>query len=324
MSSSPGRPRVLLVGLGITTRTALEGLAGSFDVVGLVRDVDDATTAYARSVGVPVRLQPTIAGVRQALDELAPDGVVVSSFNRIIGQDLLDRCPFVNVHYAPLPRGRGRATVNWAIINGDDAAWISIHHLVAELDAGGILHQSSVPIGPRSTVTTVYDELNAVQRDAIADAVARALAGDPGTPQDESQATYYCTRTPEDGEIDWTRSAVEIDRLVRALQPPYPLAFTWLGLRRVSVVWSDVPALARSYEGRVPGRVVAIDRAGGSVLVLAGEGVLSIERVQLGSNASTQAAEVITSVGATFGLRSADLAQACSLRLDAGDRGDRA
>jgi methionyl-tRNA formyltransferase len=310
------RFRVMLVGLGSTTRTALEGLVGSFDMVGLIRDADDDTTAYAQQIGVPVRLDPTIAGVRQAVDELVPDAVVVSSFNRIIGADLLDCCPFVNVHYAPLPRGRGRATVNWAIINGDDSAWISIHHLVPQLDAGGILHQASVPIGPRSTVTTLYEELNALQRDAIADAVGRAIAGDSGIPQDESQATYYCTRTPDDGEIDWTRSAAEIDRLVRALQPPFPPAFTWLGLRKLSIESASLPEQHRRYEGVVPGRVVRIDRTTGAVEVLTGDGCLAVDRVRVAGAGAAPAASVVRSVATTFGLLTSALVDRATSGVD--------
>ena len=188
--------RVLLVGLGATSLSALDGLAASFDVCALIRDGHDATTERARELGVRVVSDVTVGGVRAAVAELEPDAVVVSSFNRILDAELVSRCPFINVHYAPLPRGRGRATVNWAIINGDETAAISIHHLVPGLDAGGILFQQTVPIGPDSTVATLYDELNDLQRQHIAAATAAAIAGDPGVEQDELQATYLCYPRP--------------------------------------------------------------------------------------------------------------------------------
>ena len=308
MTSGEARPRVLLVGLGATTRSALDGLLPAFDVVALIRDGEDETTAHARRADVPVRLEPTLAGVQTAIDELSPDAVLVSSFNRIIGPAVLDRCPFVNVHYAPLPRGRGRATVNWAIINGDDRAWISIHHLVPALDAGGILYQGSVPIGPTSTVASLYEELNELQRANVADAILAAMAGDPGATQDEAEATYYCTRVPADGEVDWSRPAADVERLVRALQPPFPHAFTWHGLDRIEIIRAEVLADAPAFEGRVAGRVVAVDRRGGPVDVQAGVGTVRLHEVASEDGETVPASSVITSVRATLGLTTTTLA----------------
>lgn len=316
MTSDGDRRRVLLVGLGATTRSALDGLLPTFDVVALIRDTEDETTAHTRLAGVPVRLEATVAGIEAALDELHPDAVLVSSFNRIIGPALLDRCPFVNVHYAPLPRGRGRATVNWAIINGDDRAWISIHHLVPALDAGGILYQGSVPIGPRSTVTSLYEELNEQQRTHVAEAVRAAMDGRPGVTQDESEATYYCTRVPEDGDVDWSLPAADIERLVRALQPPFPLAFTWHGLTRLDIVRAEVVADAPIFEGRMAGRVVAVDRRSGSVDVLAGSGTIRLHEVAMDDLDPVPASSVVTSVRSTLGLSKATLVKEI-LRLQA-------
>jgi methionyl-tRNA formyltransferase len=298
---------VLIIGLGATSRSALDGLAGDFDIVALLRDTDDDTVDVAAQLGVPVVRDTTVVGVEAAIRDTAPDAVVVSSFNRILGRAILEQSAFVNVHYAPLPRGRGRATVNWAIINGDDRATITIHHLVPELDAGGILYQGSVPITGRSTVTSLYDELNELQRLHIAGATRAAIAGEPGTLQDCDSATYYCTRVPDDGEIDWTARTIDIDRLVRALQPPYPSAFTWWGLERLHVDVAEPVVGGRSFEGRVPGRVVDVDRHGGGVVVLTGDGALKLDRVRLGTGDQVDAASVIRSVTATVGLRTTEL-----------------
>ena len=158
------RPRVVLVGLGPTTADALAGLLAETEVVALVRPGNDDVVAAARAAAVPVIDDDRVPVVRDAVARTRPDCVVVSSFHRILPADLVDACPFVNVHYAPLPRLRGRATVNWAIINGETEATISVHRLVPGLDAGGILHAEQVPIGPRDTVDDVYAALNRVQR----------------------------------------------------------------------------------------------------------------------------------------------------------------
>ncbi len=303
-------PRILLLGLGPTTLTALEGLASAsagLAVVALVRAGDDETVRRARQMGIPVFDDVTSAGVEAAVDTVRPDAVVVSSYNRLISGDLIARCPFVNVHYAPLPRGRGRATVNWALINGDSHAAISIHHLVEDLDAGGILYQELVPIDESATVTTLYRSLNELQRLHLADAVRAALEGDEGRRQVEVDATWLCTRTPADGEIDWTGSTSAIDRLIRALQDPFPQAFSWLGLEQLHICEARVPTDVRRFEGRVPGRVVAVAREDGTADVLTGDGVLRLVSVRLGDGPRVDAASVLKSVSMTLGIQTVEL-----------------
>ena len=198
----------------------------------------------------------------------------------------------MNVHYAPLPRYRGRATVNWAIINGETHAAITIHELVAGLDSGGILFQESVPIGDRDNVTDLYRRLNEIQWPR-ASARRRAAPGRPaGHPAGRGQGHLSCTRLPSDGEIDWGSSAVDIDRLVRALTDPFPGAFTWIGTRRVTV---DRASLRQPrYEGAVPGRVAQVNRDDGSVDVLTGDGLIRILDMRADGR-SVRPAEVLNS-----------------------------
>jgi methionyl-tRNA formyltransferase len=296
------RQRVLLLGLGPTTASALASLSERFDVVALIRPGEDDVTEAARSTGVPMLPDVSLPSVEEAVTELAPDCVVVASYDRILPVALLDRCRFVNVHYAPLPEYRGRATVNWAIINRRPDTAITIHVLVPELDAGPILFQERVPIGPHDTVADLYARLDALQRAHLGAAVERHLAGDPGAPQDESAATYVCTRLPADGEIDWSASTEDVYALIRALVDPFPGAFTALDGRRLTI-WRAAPvASPPRWVGRVPGRVVGRSSAEGWVDVLTGDGVLRLERVELEGEPRTAAARVVRSVRATLGL----------------------
>jgi methionyl-tRNA formyltransferase len=314
-SDAPGvadasRVPVLLLGLGPTALSALEALHERFQVVGLVREAtgaDDDAAARAHSLGIPVHTDASLRAVSTLVQELRPACVVVSSYNRILPAALLEACPFVNVHYAPLPRLRGRASVNWALINGEPCTAITIHTLVPGLDAGGILYQRLVPISDTATVTDLYEQLNALQREALAGAVQRRLDGDEGVPQDEADATYGCTRLPEDGEIDWSAPTAVIDRLVRALTEPYPGAYTYLGTERLWVARAVPLADPPRYEGRVPGRVVNLSRAHGFVDVLTGDGVLRLLEVRPDNGTPAPASELITSVRTTLGLRTADL-----------------
>jgi methionyl-tRNA formyltransferase len=299
----------LLIGLGTTTPTALESLIERFEVVGLVRDggSDDPTLARAAALGVRVFGDTTLKAIDALVTELRPDAVVVSSYHRILPAELLAKSRFVNVHYAPLPQYRGRANVNWAIINGESCTAISVHTMVPGLDAGRILYQELIPIHEADTIVDLYDRLNAIQRRELAVAVQRYLDGYPGEVQDEREATYGCTRTPDDGEIDWSARTIDVARLVRAVTAPLPGAFTYHDGRRL-IVWRAEPLEnAPCYEGRIPGRVIGTSKKNGTVDVLTGDGVLRLFEVQRDGEARTAAANVVRSVKDTLGLRTIEL-----------------
>jgi methionyl-tRNA formyltransferase len=303
---------VLLVGVGLTAATALKSLVAKCRVVGLLRKSDpaggaDDAIALARSQGIPVFDDTTLPGLRQVIDHLRPSCVVISSFDRIIPADLLARVPFVNVHYAPLPQYRGRANVNWAIINGESHTAITIHLVDQGLDSGNILYQGLVTILPDDTVADLYDHLNRLQLEHLGDAVARFLAGDSGTAQIAESATYGCTRLPIDGEIDWNAPTYQVDALIRALVKPFPGAFTYFNGRRLTI-WRARPLNPPpSYAGRVPGRIVNVSRRDGYVDVLTGDGVLRLFDVELQGGTPVPPNQVIRTVKATLGLKTSDL-----------------
>jgi methionyl-tRNA formyltransferase len=285
--------RVLLIGHGPTAPTAQRSLQSRFDFLGLVRG--------------------PLEDVAAAVVALAPDAVVVSSYDRILPAGLLARCPFINVHYAPLPEYRGRATVNWAIINRRADTAITVHVMVPELDAGPILFQRRIPIGPDDTVTDLYERLNALQQEHLAAAVERHLAGDPGLPQDEAAATYTCARVPADGEIDWRAGTEDVYALVRALTDPFPGAFTYLDGERIGI-WRAAPVPCVRWAGRVPGRVVGRSVDEGWVDVLTGDGVLRLETVELDGRGREVAADVIRSTRATLGPHPQEVTTSCDSR----------
>jgi methionyl-tRNA formyltransferase len=304
------RPDVLLIGMGTTTLSALQSLLETCRVVGVVRESPDPLTdpvvALARGAGVPVFPDASLTGVEAAVRDGQPDCVVVSSFGRVLPAAILARCPFINVHYAPLPAYRGQANVNWALLNGEPTAAISIHVLELELDAGNVLFQEMVNIRPTDTVADLYARLNDMQRQHLGATVLRFLSGDHGIPQ-VGEPTYGCMRTPDDGEIDWRQSTVAIDRLVRALVRPFPGAFTHAGGERL-IVWKAEPVTAgRQYVGRIPGRVVSVSRRYGHVDVLTGDGTLRLLDVQRGDETPAPAAAVITSVRTRLGIHASDL-----------------
>ncbi len=303
----PHRPAVLLVGHGPTTRTALESLLGSCRITGVVRNVRDDVATLALSHGIPVLSARTPSEIAAAKAFALADCVVVSSYDRIFPATMLSQKPHVNVHYACLPSYRGRASVNWAIINGAHETGITVHRMIPGLDAGAVLFHERVPIGAGDTVTGLYDRLNAIQKRELGPAILRHLAGDPGQAQDEADATYGCARLPDDGEIDWAGPTIQADRLVRALTAPFPGAFSYFRARRLVIHRARIPDVQRVYAGRIPGRVVGVSTAEGWVDVLTGDGILRLLEVSLEDGPRLAAAQVIGSTRDTLGLSRSDL-----------------
>lgn len=306
-----GGAGVLLIGDGPTALTALYSLAASCRVLGVLRaaadPVVDPVRIYAAKKNIPVWILDRLSDLPSLVAQMRPDAVVISSFNRVFPASVLALSRFVNVHYSPLPRYRGRANVNWAIINGDPVAAISIHLVSPGLDDGNILFQEQIPIAPTDTIQTLYERLSEIQERELGSAVLRAIAGDPGIPQDHHAATYGCGRTPDDGEITWSEPSIAIDRLVRALAPPFPGAFTHLQGRRVIVTRAEIQNAPLRFEGRVPGRVVDRSIREGWADVLTGDGVLRLFELAVEGGTTAPAAALIRSTRTTLGLSRLDL-----------------
>jgi len=306
------QPDVLLLADGPTGFTALRSLAAQCRVVQVFRKPDQpeasALRAFAKAQGILVTELQELNQLRKAIADLRPAAVVISSFDRIIPPQILALCRFVNVHYSLLPHYRGRANVNWAIINGETTAGISIHLVIPELDGGNLLFQQAIPIGPNDTVACLYNRLNAIQERELGGVVLRVVAGYQGTGQNTDQASYGCTRVPDDGEIDWRQPTDAIDRLIRGLTPPFPGAFTHLDAQRLIIANASPRIDAPSYVGRVPGRIVGRSPSEGWVDVLTGDGVLRVSSVlTANSERPCAAAFVIGSTRATLGLSRLDL-----------------
>jgi UDP-4-amino-4-deoxy-L-arabinose formyltransferase/UDP-glucuronic acid dehydrogenase (UDP-4-keto-hexauronic acid decarboxylating) len=169
---------------------------------------------------------------------IAPDAIFGLYYRDMIKDSVLSlakRGGF-NLHGSYLPRYRGRAPVNWQILHGETQGGVTLHHMVKRADAGDIVDQEAIPIGPDDTGVDVYRKMlpaaELVLRrsaKAVLDGTARRIR------QMESKATYYGRRKPEDGLIDWNWCAEDVRNLVRAVTRPYPGAFTFASGRRINV-----------------------------------------------------------------------------------------
>ena len=233
---------------------------------------------YAEQLGIPVQ-QPVTLRDEQAAAELAalePDVLVVAAYGLILPQAVLDipRQGCLNVHASILPRWRGAAPIQAAILAGDTRTGISLMAMTAGLDCGPVFHVEELDIGPGETAGELHDRLAALGGGALVAYLDAILAGDiEAVPQDDAQATYAPKIDKQDARIDWSQAASEAARRIRAYNP-FPGAYCFHGDTRIKV-WR-----AGAVDGQGPaGTVLQCDRE--ALVVACGEGALSLEELQL-------------------------------------------
>ena len=209
--------------------------------------------------------------------DTSPDFLVVIAYGRILPPAVLDipRFGAVNGHASLLPKYRGPAPIQWAIINGETETGVTTIMMDRGLDTGDILMTASEPIGPEETAGDLHDRLAVVGAHLIVDTLdAHARGTLCPVAQDSDRATYAPLLKKRDGHIDWRKSAVEIDRFIRGVSP-WPGAFTFHGGTRLKLF--KAAALDKK-TGSPPGTV--LEGFPGDLLVATGDGVLSIEQIQ--------------------------------------------
>jgi methionyl-tRNA formyltransferase len=230
--------------------------------------------ARARSIEVLQPANPSEPAFHTRLVELAPDVLVVASYGVLLKQPLLELAPHgaLNVHASLLPRWRGASPIQTAIASGDRETGVSIQKMVLALDEGDVLIERRTPIDERETAGELSARLSVIGGEALVEALDQLASGRAkGTPQDPTRATYARKIKKEHGRIDWTRTADELDRFVRAMNP-WPLA------RSVDPTGRELGILRARVDdgGGVPGEILAAEER---FLVACGKDVLEIQEL---------------------------------------------
>jgi methionyl-tRNA formyltransferase len=236
--------------------------------------------SVALEAGIPV-LQPASVRTEAFFKELRsydPDLIAVTAFGRILPGALL-RLPHlgtINVHGSKLPRYRGAAPIQWAILNGDDSTGVTIMQMDEGLDTGDILLTRDLPITPEDTAASLAARMAELGGEALCEALALLHRGElRPTPQNEEQATAAPPLTKEQGLIDWNLPAEVIGCQVRGLDP-WPTAYTYLNGRRLRLF---VPSVIAGDGSEKPGSILRADQHG--LLIATGRDRLLIREVQL-------------------------------------------
>ncbi len=223
------------------------------------------------------------------LEALAPDLIVVVAYGQILPKSVLDipRYGCINVHASLLPRYRGAAPINKAIIDGETETGITTMYMDVGLDTGDMLIKKSLAIGPQETAGELHDRLAVLGRETMEETLQKLCAGTlQREVQDDDQSTYASMMKKEDGRINWGCSAVEVHNQIRGLDP-WPGAYTSLN--------GELLKLARTSpentDGGKPGSIISADNNG--VSIACGTGTLLVKELQLAGRKRLAAADFL-------------------------------
>lgn len=237
--------------------------------------------ACAEKYGLPV-FQPERVRREEALQRIRdekPDAIVVAAYGQILPKALLEIPPYgcFNIHGSLLPKLRGAAPIQQAVLDGEEKSGITIMQMDEGVDTGDILLQREVLLDPKETAGSLYDKLSVLGGPMLLQVLDEAEAGTlKPVKQDEAGSSYAKMLTKEMGRIDWTESAEAIERKIRGFYP-WPCAYTTLRGKNCKIYAADVSGM--DPKGYAPGTVVGTDKE--HIYVAAGTGVLAVTELQL-------------------------------------------
>jgi methionyl-tRNA formyltransferase len=303
------KPRVVFIGSGEIGLPTLQWLANSslVNLVGIVTQPDKpvgrsqvltspAPKRMAIALSLPI-LQPLKIRRTEELgliENLSPDLIVVMAYGQILPKALLEMPSLacLNLHASILPRHRGAAPIQAAILEGDQMTGVTVMYMAEGLDTGDILLTRSLPIRRRETAGSLHDRLAKLGPEALAPALDLILSQQaPRIPQDKSQASYAPKLESESGIINWSQDCWHLDRLVRAMDP-WPGAFTLVHAADDTVRKLKVHrALPIHRFAGEPGVVIRVGTRG--IVVACGNGALLLLEVQLEGKRRMAATEFV-------------------------------
>lgn len=210
------------------------------------------------------------------LKNFEADVFVVTAYGQMLSQEILDmpRLGCVNVHASLLPKYRGAAPIQWAVINGDEITGVTTQMMELSCDTGDILQTIEYRIAPDETGGSLFDKLAGLGGELAVSTIEALEKGEiTRTPQNESEATHVSMFSKEFGHIDFTKSAIEIERLIRGLNP-WPSAYTSIDGKTLKLWRAEVVEATAQ-----PGEIVAVDKD--SMTVACGSGALKVLELQL-------------------------------------------
>lgn len=247
---------------------------------------------FCRERGIPVHLAEKVneAPWPGMIREAKPDYLFSFYYRSMLKEEILaaPRLAALNLHGSLLPKFRGRAPVNWVLVQGEGETGVTLHVMEVKPDAGDIVGQAAVPIAFDDTALTLFGKMETAAG-ALLDELLPGLSKGaiPRRRNEIEKGSYFGGRRPEDGRIDWRWPALRIYNLVRAVTRPYPGAFATLDGAPL-LVWRAMPLPSSADAGRLPpGSVIRIEGDDPSVGVVTGDGTLRLDEIEWNGKTAT-------------------------------------
>ncbi|WP_455207485.1 bifunctional UDP-4-amino-4-deoxy-L-arabinose formyltransferase/UDP-glucuronic acid oxidase ArnA [Kaarinaea lacus] len=234
------------------------------------------------------------------IKKLAPDILFSFYYRDLVSEAILNipKAGALNLHGSLLPKYRGRAPLNWVLVNGETETGVSLHYMTAKADNGDIVCQQAIAIDATDTALSLNQKATAAAAKMLDECLPQIKAGTASRrPQNNTEASYFGRRTPEDGAIDWNQSATAINNLVRAVTRPYPGAFTYRGQRKITI-WES-RAVDAPVKDKRPGTVLST----APLLIACGEGALQVMFAEAEGNVYMAGEQLSTELNLVNGLR---------------------
>lgn len=284
-------------------------LDAGYDIAAIFTHADNpAENAFFGSVsrlaaeaGIPVYAPDDVNHPvwTERISQLAPDVIFSFYYRHLLSDAILEQAPAgaFNLHGSLLPKYRGRAPLNWVLVNGESETGVTLHRMVKRADAGAIIAQQRVAISPDDTALTLHHKLCQTARQVLEQALPAIKRRETrDVLQNESDATYFGRRTPEDSFLTWDQPATTLHNMVRAVAAPWPGAFCYSGTQKFTLWSSRVHAQNNSAQ---PGTVISVS----PLLIACSEGALEVVTGQADNGITMQGAQLAQVLGLVAGSR---------------------
>ncbi len=297
--------RILFMGTPVFARTSLEALVESkHEIIGVYTQPDkkqnrgmkwkpSAVKEFAMTKKIPVFTPVTLRAEEETerIQGMKPDLIVVAAYGNLLPESILSIPPYgcINVHSSLLPKYRGAAPIQWAILNGEKETGVTIMHMVKQLDAGDMIQQEATAIGVNETAEELHDRLMKMGADLLIRTISAIEAGTATrTKQEDAKSSYAPMLTRELSPMDFSRPAAALHNQVRGLYP-WPSATAILGNKKLKILQSR---LTGEHTEQMPGEIVCADQEG--IRIACGNGsILLITRVQAEGGKKMSAADYL-------------------------------
>ena len=260
-----------------------------------------SVSRLAAEAGIPVYAPDDVNHPiwAERISQLAPDVIFSFYYRHLLSDAILEQAPAgaFNLHGSLLPKYRGRAPLNWVLVNGESETGVTLHRMVNRADAGAIIGQQRVAISPDDTALTLHHKLCQTARQVLEQALPAIKRRETrDVLQNESDATYFGRRTPEDSFLTWNRPATTLHNMVRAVAAPWPGAFSYSGTQKFTIWSSRIHSQPQTAQ---PGTVISV----APLLIACSEGALEVMTGQAGNGITMQGAQLAQVLGLVAGSR---------------------